>query len=98
MNATMKLAVLAALGIAGPWVTLQATAADATAPAVADRDTLETIVVTAEKRSEPLKEVPMSITALTGDTLDSLAARSFSDYAAMVPGLSLNSGDRKSVV
>ena len=92
MNATVKLAVLAALGIAGPWAMQQATAADATVPAAADRDALETIVVTAEKRSEPLKEVPMSITALTGETLEDLAARSFSDYASMVPGLSLNSG------
>jgi iron complex outermembrane receptor protein len=35
----------------------------------------------------------MSITALGGGSLDKLQDRSFSDYAAMVPGLSLVSGD-----
>ena len=33
----------------------------------------------------------MSVTALSGDSLDALQARSFADYAAMVPGLSLTS-------
>src|ERR1700690_4645826 len=51
--------------------------------------TLATIIVTAEKREEPLQNVPMSVTALGGGTLDKLADRDFSDYAAMVPGLSL---------
>jgi outer membrane receptor protein involved in Fe transport len=88
MNKSLKLAVLAALGVAGPWLSQQGRAADAAAPA--DSDALTTIIVTAEKRSEPLKEVPMSVTALSGDTLDDLQARNFADYAAMVPGLSLN--------
>jgi iron complex outermembrane recepter protein len=86
MNTTVKLALLAALGLVGPCGLQQARAADATVPT--DRDPLETIVVTAEKRVEPLKEVPMSITALSGGSLDRLQDRDFSDYAAMVPGLS----------
>ncbi len=53
---------------------------------------LQTIIVTAEKREESLKDVPMGITAVTGSTLDDLQARDFSDYAALVPGLSLTSG------
>ena len=67
----------------------QGAAADATASS-ADSTVLETIVVTAEKREEPLKDVPMSVTALGGDRLDDLQARDFADYAALVPGLSLN--------
>jgi iron complex outermembrane recepter protein len=89
MNKTLRLAVLAALGVAGPCLSQQSRAADA-ATAPADSDMLTTIIVTAEKRAEPLKEVPMSVTALSGDTLDVLQARTFADYAAMVPGLSLN--------
>ncbi len=89
MNKTLRLAILATLGVAGPCLSQQSRAADA-APA-ADSDALATIIVTAEKRSEPLKDVPMSVTALSGDSLDALQARSFSDYAAMVPGLSLTS-------
>src|ERR1700730_14747846 len=90
MNTTLKVAVLAALGAAGPLLSQQSLAADA---APASNDALETIVVTAEKKEEQLKDVPMSITALGGGSLDKLQDRSFSDYAALVPGLSLVSGD-----
>ncbi|MEA3139916.1 MAG: hypothetical protein QOK23_2085, partial [Gammaproteobacteria bacterium] len=60
MNTTLKVAVLAALGAAGPLLSQQSLAADA---APASNDALETIVVTAEKKEEKLKDVPMSITA-----------------------------------
>jgi iron complex outermembrane receptor protein len=90
MNTTLKLAVLAALGAAGPLLSQESAALDAT-PAAADSDALTTIVVTAEKREEPLADVPMSVTALGGDTLDKMQARDFSDYAALVPGLSITS-------
>lgn len=89
MNQTLKLAILAALGAAGPFFSRASAAADAAQPA--DGDALTTIIVTAEKRSEPLKDVPMSVTALSGDSLDALQARDFSDYAALVPGLSITS-------
>ena len=56
----------------------------------ADDSVLETVIVTATKREEPLKDVPMSVSALGGERLDELQARDFSDYAALVPGLSLN--------
>jgi iron complex outermembrane recepter protein len=85
MNSTLKLAILAALGVA-PFLAQESRAAE---PAPADSDTLATIVVTAEKREEALKDVPMSVTAVTGNTLDKLQARDFSDFAALVPGMSL---------
>jgi iron complex outermembrane recepter protein len=88
MNLIYKLAMLASLGAIGPFLSQQSRAADAAQPA-ADNDALTTIVVTAEKREEKLKDVPMSITALGGNSLDKLQYRDFSDYAAMVPGLSL---------
>jgi outer membrane receptor protein involved in Fe transport len=87
MNSIFKLAMLASLGAIGPLLSQESSAADAAQPA--DNDALTTIVVTAEKREEKLKDVPMSITALGGGALDALQYRSFSDYAAMVPGLSL---------
>jgi iron complex outermembrane recepter protein len=87
MNMTPRLAILAALGVVGPLVSQVSAALDAAQPA--DSDTLTTIIVTAEKREEPLKDVPMSVTALGGGSLDMLQDRDFSDYAAMVPGLSL---------
>jgi outer membrane receptor protein involved in Fe transport len=53
--------------------------------------TMQEIVVTAEKRSERISQVPMGITAVQGVTLDKLQERSFEDYAATIPGLSLTS-------
>ena len=89
--------LLTMLGVVGTAASQQGLAADATAAAVeatrnaADDSVLETIVVTAQKRAEPLKDVPMSVTALSGERLDELQARDFADYAALVPGLSLAS-------
>lgn len=48
---------------------------------------IEEIVVTAQKREEKAKDVAGSLTALGGDTLDMLGAKSISEYAAYVPGL-----------
>lgn len=48
---------------------------------------LDEIIVTATKRSEPLMTVPQSITALTDESLKTLGADHFSDYARHVPGL-----------
>ncbi len=89
MNSIFKLAMLVSLGAIAPFLSQESRAADAAQPS--DNDALTTIVVTAEKREEKLKDVPMSITALGGNALDNLQYRSFSDYAAMVPGLSLTS-------
>ncbi len=90
MNTKLKLAILAALGLATPFLSQQSAALDAAA--ASDNSDLVTIIVTAEKRAEPLTNVPMSVTALEGGVLDKLSDRDFSDYAAMVPGLSLVSG------
>ncbi len=57
-------------------------------------DALEEIVVTAQKRTEALAEVPMSITVLSGETLARQQADNFQDLVALVPGFSLNSSRR----
>src|ERR1700683_2865984 len=89
MNSIVKLALSPPMGAAAAFISQEGRAADAAAPA--DNDALATIVVTAEKREEKIKDVPMSITALGGGALDKLQARDFADFAAMVPGLSLMS-------
>ena len=91
MNQTLRLKVLAALGAWSPLLWHTAAALDTTTPADGNDNGLETIVVTAEKREEKLQDVPMSVSAITGSTLDNLQARDFADYAALVPGLSLAS-------
>ena len=56
-------------------------------------DQLEEIIVTAQKRSQLLNEVPMSITALNSQRLDERGFRDTGDLARMVPGFSfVNTG------
>jgi len=50
---------------------------------------LEEIVVTSQKRSENLKEVPVSISVLSGATLNSTAISNLDDLSRAVPGLSV---------
>jgi iron complex outermembrane recepter protein len=52
---------------------------------------LEDIIVTAEKRSESLEKVPLSIVAYSSDSLAQLGVQDFSSLAARVPGVTLNS-------
>jgi len=63
-------------------------------PKPAARDAqLEEIVVTAQKRSEKLSKVPISITALGRTQMDKQGVRSIADIARLVPGLSLQTSD-----
>ena len=50
---------------------------------------LGTIVVTANKRSELLQNVPMAVSAVSGDDLRREGANSFADYATQIPGLNV---------
>ena len=50
---------------------------------------LETIVVTAQKRSQRLQNVPRTVTAISGATLNKLALTQFQDIADLVPALEL---------
>jgi iron complex outermembrane recepter protein len=53
--------------------------------------TLEEIVVTAQKRNERLLDVPSSIIALSGETLQDQHLTRLEDYVARVPGLTFAS-------
>src|ERR1700674_3435813 len=52
---------------------------------------LEDIIVTAEKRSESLQKVPLSVVAFTSQTLAETGVQDFSSLAARIPGVTLNS-------
>lgn len=68
-----------------PFSTAQADAtAQASAPELAE------VVVTAQRRSQDVQDVPMSIVALEGGTLQRANVMDFGDYAAMVPNLSFS--------
>lgn len=65
-------------------------AAAASASTDESPDGLAEITVTAQRRSENLDKVPLSITALSNRTLEELHIQSFSDLASLVPGLVLS--------
>jgi iron complex outermembrane recepter protein len=54
----------------------------------ADPDVLDEIVVTAQKREEKLQDVPISISAISGDALASEGAHDFREVLLSIPGLS----------
>lgn len=49
----------------------------------------DTIIVTAQRREQLLIDVPQSISVVGGETLEQQAARSFSEYAQLVPGFTV---------
>ncbi len=64
--------------------------AAANTAANADSEDPTIIVVTAQRRVQTLIEVPQSIAVVGGDTLERQQATSFADYAALVPGLTID--------
>lgn len=71
---TLATRSLIALAVAGAFPLHAALAQDATAEAKAPSGQLETVIVTAQRRSENIKDVPMAITTLKGEKLDVLTA------------------------
>ncbi len=61
------------------------------ADSTASANALEDIVVTAEKRSESLEKVPLSIVAFNSQALAETGVQDFSELAARIPGVTLNS-------
>ena len=62
-----------------------------TAPAE-DVTSGDDIIVTAQKRSESLQNVPISIQALSTKKLDQLNVTNFNDFAALLPSVSFQAG------
>ncbi len=80
-------------------VQVMAQSAGAGGTTTASDTELETIIVTATRRSESAQNVGGQITALTSGYLDTINARDFNDFANFVPGLSFsNSGQSTNLV
>lgn len=58
--------------------------------------TVEEIVVTAQKRAENLQDVPVSVTAISGDSLADRGATNVMSLNNIAPGLRVSSGDAAS--
>jgi len=52
---------------------------------------LQEIVVTAQRRAESINKVPISISAMSQATLDTLGIKDFSDMAKFTPGVTIDS-------
>ena len=65
----------------------------ARAETAASANSLDEIVVTASKREEKLHDVAMSITAVSGEDLARRQLTGYTDFAAQIPGLSIEGVD-----
>ncbi|MBO6703603.1 MAG: TonB-dependent receptor [Pseudomonadales bacterium] len=54
-----------------------------------DKNLLEEVVVTATRRAESVQEIPINITAVSGDRIEDLRLHNISDIANYVPGLTI---------
>jgi len=52
-----------------------------------DKAKIEVIEVTATKRTESIQEVPVTVTALTGDSLETLGVSNFDQYVEFLPNV-----------
>ncbi|RTL20622.1 MAG: TonB-dependent receptor [Burkholderiales bacterium] len=78
-----------ALAVNGLLTVAVAHAQQASQPA--DRSVLETVIVTSQKRLEDVRKVPLSVTALGGDSLKENQIVDFSDLTRNVPNVSFSS-------
>ena len=87
---SMFLGGTCALAMAAPALAQpNATAAAQPLPPQAQADQ-NAIIVTAQKRTQVLIDVPQSVTVVPGATLEQQHATSFQDYLKLVPGLDVN--------
>src|SRR5579872_289074 len=86
MSAAIRLTVATLIGSAAALALVRPAAAQQ-ANAANSADALETIIVTAQKRSEDVQTVPMSITTISQDELARQGATQLADFAGYVPGL-----------
>ncbi len=90
MNSNQKLccAIAAILGGSSAGVAYAGPAAEnAEVAPTSSSDTLSEITVTAQRRTENIQDVPISIQALTGETLQQLNIQTFDDYIKYLPNV-----------
>lgn len=79
LKSKISIAVIAALASSAIY-------AQAPAPKKA-KAKIETIEVTATKRTESIQDIPVSVTALDGDALETLGIDNFNDYVEFLPNV-----------
>jgi iron complex outermembrane recepter protein len=89
-NPKISAAVAAVLGAAGTGFVFAAAPADQEAATAASGGELQEVVVTAQRRSENLQDVPITIQALSGEQLQELNVVSFNDLLKYTPNVTFS--------
>lgn len=79
----------AALLLLGVSAVAGAQSAPTAAAQQVDENQLQEIIVTAEKRQQPLLEAPVSVTVVSGEALERRHEVAMADYLAQIPGISV---------
>ncbi len=87
-NRKLSSAIVAVLG---SYVASAHAQQQASSGAVAPTDAIADIVVTAQRRSESIQDVPITIQALTSETLSQLNISTFDDMSKYLPNVALSS-------
>ena len=93
-NTTLRHAVVAALAVSG--ISASPAFAQTSANAQDDR-TIESIIVTAQKREQSLQDVPIVVTAVSAQLLRDTGVRDIKDLTILTPGLLVTSTSNESV-
>ena len=90
MNSNPKLSYAIAAILSGSSVSVSYAAATA-ATDTADSEGIQEIVVTAQRRNESIKDVPITIQAITGEQLGQLNVTTFDDVLKYLPNVTFSS-------
>ena len=86
MNCVIKSALLAGAA----WSAISTGAFAQTSPAQEEAAQVEDIVVTARRREESLQDVPVAVTAVSGEQLEAKGSADITELARSTPSLTLN--------
>ncbi|PLW69841.1 TonB-dependent receptor [Pseudohalioglobus lutimaris] len=67
-----------------------------TAPLMAQQLMLEEVVVTAQKREQSLQDVPIAVSAMSGDRIDDIGITDLEQVALYIPNVNINQGQATS--
>jgi outer membrane receptor protein involved in Fe transport len=81
------------IALAGAVVVILSHSGTAVAQSADAGDQIEEILVTAQKRSERIQDIPISISAISGADLERAGARDFKDVLLSIPGVSYSGSE-----
>jgi iron complex outermembrane recepter protein len=91
LHSKLSYAIAAILGGGASGNAFSANSTDTNSAASAAGDQIQEIIVTAQRRSENIQNVPIAIQALTGETLGQLNVTNFDDLVRYLPNVSASS-------